>query len=175
MDLSTVLCSSTFFVHCPMKINYYPSRIRMYGRLMLTWLGYIDGKCGSIYGIHTDPSWVMDSTTSCNPSTVPLGSSMAHLLRGLFRQSFRLGRRATRQNGAVRVPSWDENRERHPKWWFYWCIPIKSKNVDIMDMYVYIYICIHMYVYIYMYIYIYPIYIYPIYIYIYLHKGRKTT
>ena len=31
----------------------------MYGILMLTKLGYIDGKCGSIYGIHTDPSWDM--------------------------------------------------------------------------------------------------------------------
>ena len=27
----------------------------MYGRLMLTWLGYIDGKWHTIYGIHTDP------------------------------------------------------------------------------------------------------------------------
>ena len=26
---------------------------------MLTWLGYIDGKCGSIYGIHTDPMGIM--------------------------------------------------------------------------------------------------------------------
>ena len=33
----------------------YPWRIRMYGRLMLTKLGYIDGKWQTIYSIHTDP------------------------------------------------------------------------------------------------------------------------
>ena len=30
-------------------------RIHVNGRLMLTWLGYIDGKCDTIYTIHTDP------------------------------------------------------------------------------------------------------------------------
>ena len=37
------------------KISYSPWRIRMYGRLMLTWLGDIDGKCYHDHGIHTDP------------------------------------------------------------------------------------------------------------------------
>ena len=35
-------------VETPKDSFQYPWRIRMYGRLMLTWLGYIDGKCDTI-------------------------------------------------------------------------------------------------------------------------------
>ena len=42
----------------------------MYGRLMLTWLGYIDGKWQTIYGIQTDPMGLVDYFDSFDSLTM---------------------------------------------------------------------------------------------------------
>ena len=52
-------------------------RIRMLMVYILNKLGYIDGKCGSIYGIHTDPSWEINQGSFLSydkPMGQPAGS-----------------------------------------------------------------------------------------------------
>ena len=42
----------------------------MYGRLMLTKLGYIDGKCYHDHSIHTDPMGIISHSDEKSPRSI---------------------------------------------------------------------------------------------------------
>ena len=69
----------TYCVFAPVKCSFWPIG-SMYGIYiyMLTKLGYIDGKCGSIYGIHTDPmGWGFNHPILWRCNSHSIGNSCA--------------------------------------------------------------------------------------------------